>query len=653
MKAKRVLSFILAASLMMSAIVCFAEAKTITVTKYKNLALGKNYTTPQAYNIPPEGSTELTGYRDVSGSELTDGKYGESDVVGTEWLGFTKSLTGGSVHTLTVDLGEKKAGINKLNVVAGIMQDWGIDLPASVEFKVSDDGVNFNSLGKAKADSDGMITNYNVTSESGFSGRYFRADVTHGAGFFVFISEFEVCVADGTEEIEVEGATTDEFRFSGTSIVFIDGEGDMRAVASGSTVSEFSKNLSEGEKYLKILDSDGKERKSGYVSTGDVAVKIVDGEETDRATVIVDGDTDGNGLIDAVDYIMVKRQCIGNLKLNGKYFKAAALSEEGKVQPEDYIKIKRQALHNYDILKKYKAAPMLYDNEMTFSMVSPVLYRMETTYKGKKLTLTFDKKSEDTPEGKKNNWGTWNIGTYNYDGNNLAGGGTDWEYVYRASNLKTGAWTWSGGNHGNEKFLSLEIFDTATGAKKDLSVGGSFTAKGVTIVEKTHLHWGDPKDYYAEVTRTYRVAGNRVELDVDYHYVRECYFYMSYTCMFPVYKTFGRHSRIYNTDGTYHDNYTTDGTVYAEYGDHYDRGNESLKVTFWGDKHPDWKFDVEVYTPYDSTDNFSNSAKTMIWDMNRVSDKLYVSKYDSSKSSKIEPDTNLGTRSSWTFYVEG
>ena len=251
---KRTLSFVLAAICVFALAVTCASAAQITVDKYKNLALGKSYTTPQAYNIPADGSSVLSGYRDVNGDELTDGKYGENDVVGTDWLGFTTTLTGGSVHSLTVDLGEKQTGINRLNVVAGIMKDWGIDLPASVEYFASDDGGTFASVGTATAISDGMLTTYRLESEKGFEGRYFRADVKHGAGFFVFISEFEICVRDGTEVIEVPDPEPDTLNLVGNSIMFFDDDGDLRGAHEQQTVNDFSYYFTDLWTNIKILN---------------------------------------------------------------------------------------------------------------------------------------------------------------------------------------------------------------------------------------------------------------------------------------------------------------------------------------------------------------------------------------------------------------
>lgn len=624
-----------------------AAAKTVTVTKYKNIAVGKSYT---------DSGDLFTGtdneYQKVDGKEFTDGAYG-SDLYGGEWVAFDKRIAGGA-HRITVDLGKTESGIGRLNLVLRHAGGDGVGLPSSVRFSVSDDGATFKQLGTATQVENAPNLDYELVSDpADFKGRYFRAEFGGATtGVFVFVCEFEIGIPDGTAEIEIPVDESTRIHPLGGSGLTIDDNDVLGVIKHDTTVEQLYALCCESSGELSLLAPDGKVR-TGKVHSGDALTRTSAGKELSRATVAVLGDVSGSGDIGSGDYAMVKRYCLGNYDLSAWQIAAGDINRSGDIEPTEYAMLKRHVLATYDIFEKYEEDDkmLLSDTDMKFTKVSDKLYRMETTYQGKPYSLTFDKKSERTEGASENNWGTWNIGTATYNGEAMAGGGTDWEYVYRASSDNKGGWCWSGGNHGNEKFLSLEIFDTATGEKKELSNGSSFTSKGVTIVEKTHLHWGDMSKYYAEVTRTYRLAGTVLTLDVDYNYVRDSYFYMSYTCMFPIHKPYGRHSRFYHTDGTTHESFTTDGTVYEPYGNHYDSGNAALKVTFWGEKHPTWKFDVEVFTPYDSTNNFDNNSKTMIWDMNTSSDKLYVSKYESGVASLIKAGEKRHTQSSWTFYV--
>ncbi|MBO4278174.1 MAG: dockerin type I repeat-containing protein [Clostridia bacterium] len=655
MKITKLLSVLLAALFVLTA-AQFVSAEKVTVTKYKNIALNKSYTNSNdLYTAEPP----TMDYQVVDGKEFTDGKIGSGSYDG-EWVAFDKRKMTGGAHTITIDLGKTESGIGKLSLILRHAASDGVGLPSFVDYYVSDDGTNFTKLGAAtKVDDPAYLTYEYVSETAGISGRYMRASFGGATtGVFVFVCEFEVGVPDGSEEVVVPvDSSTIVYPLGGSGMV-TDEDGYLLGCMAGTSAADAKNMFCCGPDCISIVTADDKER-TGNVVTGDRAVRTENGRETGRSTIIVDGDTSSNGKIDTSDYAMIKRHYLKTYTLNALQTKAGDINRNGRIDAADYAMVKRHFLGTYSIYSRYyyksEEKPVLYENEMTFTRVSDTLLRMQTTYKGKALSLTFDKKNEKTPEStySGSDWGTWNIGTFTFDGHAMAGGGTDWEYVYRANSTSASNWVWSGGNHGCEKFLSIEFYDAETGEKKDLkSNGDSFKTHSVKIVEKTHLHWGDPDVWYAEVTRTYTVAGTRIELEVDYNYVKDSYFFMSYTCMFPIHKTYGRHSRIYNVDGTSHDSYTTDGTVYPAYSNHYDSGNKSMHVMFWGDTYPDWKFDVEVYTLYDSLDNFSNTSKTMIWDMNASSDKLYFSKYESNTASMIKAGERRHTKSSWTFRVD-
>ena len=636
MKSRKLLSLLIAALFVVSAVFIPAEAKTVVTKTYTDVALGCSY-----ISSDPMSSTEsgMLGYYYVDGHELTDGVYGYSSLYGTDWVGYGYAQT----YYIILDLGSTVENVERFNLVSAQGDGDGINHPKSISYSWSADGTNYTRIGESKivqrSGSLSFIYDYELILDDGVNARYIRADIVRSDSYgFSFFTEFEVGVPNG--ETVTDYGEPDGIRVVGNSKFFIDGSGYLHVpdnTDAGDIADRFGTEVA-------FSSPNGIPKTGGELLTGDIVTKTADGKAVDTVTVVVDGDVDANGAVEAADYLMIKRFILGSHSLSGANLAAAAVTGE---QPAtiDYVKVKRHVLGTYDIFEKYEDEPLLYDQDMTFTMTSSVLYTMSTAYNGLPYRLTFDKKD----------WGTWNIGTVYYNNNAIAGGGTDWEYVYRVDNGSGGV-VFSGGNHGLEELQSFKIFNAETGIEQTLSAGQSFTAKGITIVEKTHLYVSDPSDYYAEVTRTYRIAGTKITLDVNTHYVKKTVHYLSYTCMFPVYKTYGRHSRIFDINGTYHDNYTTDGTVYPAYSDVFDDNNSSLRVVFWGDSQPTWKFDVRVYTPYDSVANFANSRKTMLWDMNTVSDKLYFSKYEESTvadDATVEPGTNYGTRSSWEFFVGG
>jgi hypothetical protein len=273
------------------------------------------------------------------------------------------------------------------------------------------------------------------------------------------------------------------------------------------------------------------------------------------------------------------------------------------------------------------------------------MYKTDCIFQGKLLSLTFDKKD----------WGTWNIGTFSYNNTGLAGFGTVWEYVYRVSETKLateGEYKFSGGNHGNEALLEIKFYDGTTGAEVNPAVGSSVTVNNLKIVEKTQIAYAkiktdDPTIPFCNVIRTYYVAGNKIELLVNYEMIKDSYFALSYSCMFPINKKYGQNIRFYNIDGTTKDIATTKvGTT----GGQYLGQTSAAKCTTWGYEHPEYTFDIQVYNQKDSCNNFNNSNKTFYWDMNDNSDKLYFSKFNT--GDKVTAGTKWYTRSTWTFSID-
>lgn len=56
---------------------------------------------------------------------------------------------------------------------------------------------------------------------------------------------------------------------------------------------------------------------------------------------VVLGDVNGDGALTSTDYLQIKRQFNGAIKLTGAYYRAADINGDGKIQSIDYLKIKR------------------------------------------------------------------------------------------------------------------------------------------------------------------------------------------------------------------------------------------------------------------------------------------------------------------------
>ncbi len=272
--------------------------------------------------------------------------------------------------------------------------------------------------------------------------------------------------------------------------------------------------------------------------------------------------------------------------------------------------------------------------------LSSTQYRFTSyIFDDRKVALTLDKRQ----------WGTYILGSWTLateGGNvNFTGGSTDMEYVYRASDKSTGGYVWSGGNHGNETLVSLEFYDGET--LLDLESGNEYEVDALTVIQKTHLHLGDPNTYYAAVTRTYTITAEQIRLDCEYDHVRDIYWYLSYTCMMPIIKAYGTHADFYS-DGKLVYQCETGETCEKEYAsDTFYEGYGADCVLLYGNKNPRYKIQVRVLTPETSTDNFANNRKTMFWDMNKTHNKLYFSKYNEDTPTLVTAGTRYTTSCTW------
>jgi hypothetical protein len=67
--------------------------------------------------------------------------------------------------------------------------------------------------------------------------------------------------------------------------------------------------------------------------------------------VAIAGDIDGDGIVDATDYYLVKKAIIGTYELNDAYLRAACIASESYPDSSDYMLIKKHVLGNYNLYK--------------------------------------------------------------------------------------------------------------------------------------------------------------------------------------------------------------------------------------------------------------------------------------------------------------
>jgi len=107
------------------------------------------------------------------------------------------------------------------------------------------------------------------------------------------------------------------------------------------TVEDFKKNLTVTDGTMKVLAADGSE-KTGNVGTGTV-VKIynTEGEEKSSYTVIVYGDANGDGIVNAKDLLTIQKNNIQVKALSGVYLTASDVTRDGKVNAKDLLLVQK------------------------------------------------------------------------------------------------------------------------------------------------------------------------------------------------------------------------------------------------------------------------------------------------------------------------
>ncbi|MBO5869326.1 MAG: discoidin domain-containing protein [Clostridia bacterium] len=301
----------------------------------------------------------------------------------------------------------------------------------------------------------------------------------------------------------------------------------------------------------------------------------------------------------------------------------------------------------------------------TLTKISASKYSMSCTTDAGKLTVTLEEKS----------WGMFNLGSWTLVDTNgktitFLSASTDWEYVYRTKKTESSAMVWSGGNHGNEVLVSLDFYNGDTEQKISLSNGQSVTANKIHIIEKSKLLFKadtdndgygyrykssdtyTDADVYANVTRKYTITGPQVKLNVDYDYVKDVFYQLSYTCMFPIDKQYGLYCDMYDQSGNMIKHIETKKVGSANYDGPQYSGNAATRAHIYGYVDQRYQFNVMVNTPTDSLENFNNAFKTSYWDMNTTSNKIYFSKYDSSATTKITSGTQYHTECAWQFVFD-
>ncbi|MBO5870582.1 MAG: hypothetical protein J6Q89_07530, partial [Clostridia bacterium] len=143
-------------------------------------------------------------------------------------------------------------------------------------------------------------TFYNLKNQETFVGFDFETVWTINSD-----SDYPYPILQSMPKFEISGITSDIYAIE---------DGYVFGVGSKTTVIDFLNNLNEGS-FCKIYNGEDELGNDDLVGTG-MVVKRFEGEtETAAYTLVITGDINGDGKIDSVDYLLIKRSAFGTYTL--------------------------------------------------------------------------------------------------------------------------------------------------------------------------------------------------------------------------------------------------------------------------------------------------------------------------------------------------
>lgn len=124
----------------------------------------------------------------------------------------------------------------------------------------------------------------------------------------------------------------------------------ISGISLGTGVETFKKSFILKNCMVEVYKSDGTTVSSGKIGTGNkVKIKDNTGKVIKEYTCVIYGDVNGNGDIEILDLVYIKRVLLGVMKLDGAYAKAADVNRSTGVDILDLVYIKRAILGVKDI----------------------------------------------------------------------------------------------------------------------------------------------------------------------------------------------------------------------------------------------------------------------------------------------------------------
>lgn len=123
----------------------------------------------------------------------------------------------------------------------------------------------------------------------------------------------------------------------------------LTGIKARTKVSDVIAHFKNNE-YVKVFDTKGNEASSSaYIGTGYTVSLMHENEKVHTVTVVVKGDTDGDGRITSIDYMYVRLHYMRKSPLENAYLNAAHIDNDGRITSIDYMYIRLHYMSEIDI----------------------------------------------------------------------------------------------------------------------------------------------------------------------------------------------------------------------------------------------------------------------------------------------------------------
>jgi beta-N-acetylglucosaminidase len=129
--------------------------------------------------------------------------------------------------------------------------------------------------------------------------------------------------------------------------------GYISKIEVGTSVSTLKSAIESvsGTGSVKITNNSGKEVTSGNLGTG-FKVELSNGVDKETLSIVIKGDTSGDGVINALDLLQVQKNILGTYSLSGAYSLAGETSGDGVINALDLLQIQKNILGSFKIEQK-------------------------------------------------------------------------------------------------------------------------------------------------------------------------------------------------------------------------------------------------------------------------------------------------------------